>query len=171
MKAGYDLDLKQPKVNGRACRGLCSPELLMKRSECECQTVESPNTSVIIVTPSSPCLWARLESCQRLFSGLALGCPYRFNTPDTRASLHQRVRCALLNSPFQLTEWRCCCILAICWLMMDLSLASAEQQGCMLEKRYLSTLCYYSGSAKVVKISEETKCWICPRGLVFANVI
>lgn len=134
-------------------------------SEWECQTGECPNTSVIIVTPSSPPLWARLESCQRLFSGLVPGCPYRFNTPLTLASLHQRVHCGLLNSPFQLPEWRCCCIPAICWLMMDLSLASAEQQGCVVEKRYLSTLYYYLGSAKVVKISGETKYWIplkCP---------
>lgn len=94
IKAGFDLDLKQPKVNGRACRGLCRPELLMKRSECERQTGECPNTSVIIVTPSSPRLWARLESCQRLFSGLVLACPYCFNTSDTLGSLHQHAQWA-----------------------------------------------------------------------------
>lgn len=59
--------------------------------ECECQTGECPNTSVILVTPSWPHPWARLESCQHLFSGLLLGRPCRFNTPDTLAPLHRHV--------------------------------------------------------------------------------
>lgn len=101
IKAMFDLHLKLPKVNGSAHRSLCIPELRMKR-----QTGEFPNTSVIIATPSSPRLRPRLESCQRLFSGLVLGCPYSFNTPDTQSSLHQRVHFRLLNSPFQLHQWQ-----------------------------------------------------------------
>lgn len=89
----------------------------MKRSECECQTGESPNTSVIIVTPSSPRLWTRLESCQRLFSGLVPGCPYCFNTPNTLASLHQHVHCGLLNSPFH-AAWMTV-LLHICLLLTN----------------------------------------------------
>lgn len=76
----HDWDFKQPKVSGRARRGSRSRELLVKHGGC--QTGEYSNTSVIIVTPSSPRFWAGCESSQRLFSGLVPSCPYCFNTPQ-----------------------------------------------------------------------------------------
>lgn len=132
----------------------------MKRSKCKCQIGECPNTSVIIVPPFSPPLCARLESCQRLFSGLVLACPHCFNTPNTPASLHQQVDCGQLNSPFQLREWQCCCLLAICWLMT--SHWPLTGLGCAVHvfgKNYLSTPQYHTGSAKIIKGIRRSKMW------------
>lgn len=153
MKAGFDLDLKQPKVNGRARRGLCSPEPLMKRSECECQTGGCPNTSVIIVTPSlhvSGPDWSHVSICFLVWSRpvhAALIPRYTSFTPT----------CSSWAAQFSLSAF---------WMTMPLHTGymltndgplnglgfAAELRA---EKWYLTTQFYCKGSAKVVMVPEE----------------